>query len=178
MANTGQYLILVTQYGWGCVGSQYDSSCPNPWLPGSGHRPKYYPQVLQFLAHTSTVEDSFLPWSVWVLVSAGPSSGDRWLGVSAAGAALLLQPLQLLPPPCLLCTHAVPEGLHLWLALPPVLVLGHALLHCIVGSSTAWAGDELVQRVLFFILLLHLSGPGMALGWHLPESLEYQQEQG
>lgn len=134
-------------------------------------RPKYYPQVLEFLAQASTVQDFFLPWSVWVLVSAGPSSGDRWSGVSAVGAALLFQPLQFLPSPCLLFTHAVPESLHLWLALPPVLVLGHALLHCIVGSSTAGAGDELVQRVLFFILLLHLSGPGMALSWHLLESL-------
>ena len=141
-------------------------------------RPKYYPQVLQSLAHTSTVQGFFLPLSVWVLVSAGPSSGDRWFGVSVVGAALFFPPLQFLPSPCLLFTHAVPEGLHLWLALPPVLVLGHALLHCRVGSSTAWAGDELVQRVLFFILLLYLSGPGMALSWHLLESLEYQREQG
>lgn len=92
-----------------------------------------------------------------------PSSGDRWFGVSAVGIVLLFPPLQLLPPPCLLFTHAVSESLHLWLALSPVLVLGHALLHCIVGSSTARAGDQLVQWVLFLILLLHLTGPGMAL---------------
>lgn len=91
------------------------------------------------------------------------SSGNKWLGVSTVGTALLLPPLQFLPSPCLLFIHAVLEGLHLWLAPSPVLVLGHALLHCVVGSSTARAGDQLVQWVLFFILLLHLSGPGMAL---------------
>lgn len=96
-----------------------------------------------------------------------PTSEDRWFGVSAVDTALFFPPLQLLPPPCLLFTHAVPEGLHLWLALSPVLVLGHALLHCIVGSSTARAGDQLVQWVLFLTLLLHLLGPGMALSWHL-----------
>lgn len=112
-------------------------------------------------------KDFFLPWSLWVLVSAGPSSGDRWCGVSAVGTALLFLPLQLLPSLCLLFTHAVPKGLHLWLALSPVLVLGHALLHCIVGSSTARVGDQLVQWVLFFIFFLYLSGPGMALSWHL-----------
>lgn len=129
------------------------------------------PQVLYLLAHTSTVQDFFL-WSVWVLVSAGPSSGDRWFEVSVAGTALLFPPLQFLPPPCLMFIHAVPEGLYLWLTLSPVLVLGHALLYCIVGSSTARAGNQLVQRVLFLILLLHLAGPSMALSWHLWESLE------
>lgn len=87
----------------------------------------------------------------------------RCFGVSVVGTALLFPPLQLLPPPCLLFTHAVPEGLYLWLTMSPVLVLGHALLYCIMGSSTARTGDQLVQRVLFLILLLHLSGPGMAL---------------
>lgn len=106
-------------------------------------------------------------WPLWVL-----SSRDRWFGVSAVGTALLLPPLQLFPPPCLLFTHAVPEGLHLWLALSPVLVLGHALLHCIVRSGTARARNQLVQWVLFLTLLLHLLGPGMALSWHLQEFLD------
>lgn len=92
-----------------------------------------------------------------------PSSGDGWFGGSAVGTVLLFPPLQLFSPPCLLFTHAVLEGLHLWLALSPVLVLGHALLHCIVGSSTARAGDQLVQGVLFLTLLLHLTGPSMSL---------------
>lgn len=92
-----------------------------------------------------------------------PSSGDRWFGGSAVGTVLLLPPLQLLSPSCLLLTHAVLEGLHLWLALSPVLVLGHALLHCIVGSSTARAGDQQVQGVLFLTLFLHLTGPCMSL---------------
>lgn len=97
------------------------------------------------------------------LVSSGTSSGDRWFGVSVVSTALLFPPLQLFPPPCLMFTHAVPEGLYLWLTLSPVLVLGHALLYCIVGSSTTRAGNQLVQRILFLILLLHLSGPSMAL---------------
>lgn len=112
------------------------------------------------------------PWPLWVLVSAGHPLGIDGLGVSAVGTALLFPPLQLFAPPCLLFTHAVPEGLHLWLALSPVLVLGHALLHCIVRSSTARTGNQLVQWVLFLTLLLHLLDPGMALSWHLWESLD------
>lgn len=124
--------------------------------------PKDHPQVLYLLAHTSSL--GFLP----PMTSLGasffrPCSGDRRFGVSAVGTALLLPPLQLLPPSRLLFAHAVPEGLHLRLALSPVLVRGHALLHRVVGSRTARTGDELVQWVLFLTLLLHLSGPGMAL---------------
>lgn len=87
---------------------------------------------------------SFIPFGphfhclgfVWVLVSSGHPADDRF-GGSAVGTVLLFPLLQLFSPPCLLFTHAVLEGLHLWLALSPVLVLGHALLHCIVGGSTA-----------------------------------------
>lgn len=101
--------------------------------------------------------------SLWALASTGPASWDGWLKVSAVGTALFFPPLQFLPPFGLLFTHAIPEGLHLWLALAPILVLGHALLHCKVGGSAAGAGDQLVQGVFFLSILLHLSGPGMAL---------------
>lgn len=85
---------------------------------------------------------------------------------------LLFPSLQLLTPSCLLCTHTIPEGLNLRLALAPVLVLGHALLHCKVRGSTARAGDQLVQWVLLLIILLHRAGPIMAWwdrGRHLEE---------
>lgn len=77
-----------------------------------------------------------------MLISAGPLQGDVLRSVLSAG--LFFPSLQLLPPSCLLRAHAIPESLNLWLALAPVLVLGHAFLHCKVGGSTARAGDQLV----------------------------------
>lgn len=166
---------MIGEDVWDCtmkIWQVFTAIMSKPWLSGSQFQswpktiPKFYTsQPILPLFSTSS-------YDLWVLVSPGPSSGDTWFGVSVVGTALVFPPLQLLSPPCLMFTHAVPEGLYLWLTLSPVLVLGHALLYGIVGSSTARAGNQLVQWVLFLILLLHLSGPSMALRWHLWQSLE------
>lgn len=128
--------------------------------PAFNPSPKDCPQALYLLLHTSTT-GFLLPGSPGCLLLQGQPVG-MVVRVSVLSARLLFPPLQLLSPSRLLCTHAVPECLHLGLALTPVLVLGHALLHCKVGGGTARAGDQLVQRVFFLIVLLQLPGPVMA----------------
>lgn len=185
VANTGQYLFWWHTTGkdvWDLNVMLCQLFMANPWLPLMC-RLLIQPQAQRRSPGLTLLGPHPHCLGLLAMISLDAcfcraSSGNKWLGVSTVGTALLLPPLQFLPSPCLLFIHAVLEGLHLWLAPSPVLVLGHALLHCVVGSSTARAGDQLVQWVLFFILLLHLSGPGMALSWHFWESLEHQWRQG
>lgn len=128
-------------------------------------------QIIYLLLHTLLLRISSSQGRSGCLFLQGQFVG-WWFRVSVLSTGLLFPPLQFLAPSCLLCTHAILECLHLWLALTPVLVLGHALLHCKVEGSTARAGDQLVQWVFFLIFFLQLSGPVMALwgwSWHLEE---------
>lgn len=157
---------------WDIWPLKYDRSfwqpCPNSWCVVLKPIPKDYLQVLHLLAHTL----EFLPPVICLGADFHPLGAG---GVSVVGTGLFFSSLQLLPSLGLLFAHAVPEGLHLWLALPPVLVLCHALLHCQVRSSTTRTGNELVQWIFFFLFLLYPSGPVMALrdwGWHPEESTD------
>jgi len=65
-----------------------------------------------------------------------------------------LSPLHQLFFPCVLESHhAVFEGLDLLLAFPPVLVFGHALLHCVVQVSAARARYHSIHGVVFVLLI-------------------------